>query len=309
MRLVFLGSGRFAVPSFEALLDAGHDVAAVVTQPDRRAGRGRGNAPPPVKPAAEARGVPVFQPQRIAAPDAVEALARLEPELGVVVAYGQLLPRTVLDVPPRGLVNVHASLLPAYRGAAPIQWAVVNGETHTGVTTMLLDEGLDTGPLLLARRTAIGADENAAELQERLAPLGAEILIETLEGLAGGTVLPQPQDHARASRAPLIRKEDGRIDWTRPAAELACRVRGFFPWPGSTTTLAGQHLKVLRAAVAAPGPGEPGLLVAFEHEGMVVACGGETRLRLIEVQPANRRPMPARAFASGARLVTGDRLR
>jgi methionyl-tRNA formyltransferase len=310
VRLVFLGSGAFAVPSLEAVLDAGHDVAALVTQPDREKGRGRALAATPTKVVAERRGVPILQPRRIKEPAAIEQLRALQPEIQVVVAYGQILPRAVIDIPPLGTVNVHSSLLPRYRGAAPIHWAVVNGERESGVTTMLIDEGLDTGPTLLARVTPIGPDETSPELEARLARLGAETLLETLDGLRKGTLTPQPQDHARATLAPLLKKEDGRIDWARPAEEIGRRVRGLLPWPGTVTGWAGGELKVLRAHVEpAPAPdAAPGTIVAVDRDGIVVAAGSGTRLRLLEVQPESRRPMPAAAFASGARLQTGARL-
>jgi methionyl-tRNA formyltransferase len=317
MRIVFLGSGAFAIPSLERLLEAGHAVAAVVCPPDREKGRGRALAPPPLKPAAQARGVPILQPRRIKDPEAQEALRALSPELQVVVAYGQILPRSVIEIPPRRTVNVHGSLLPLYRGAAPIQWAIAAGETETGVTTMLIDEGLDTGPILLARSLAIGPEETAEELEPRLARLGADLLLETVRGLAEGTVVPRPQDHSRATQAPMLRKEDGRIDWSRPALVLARRVRAFEPWPGSTTTLEGKGVKVVRARVAEPGAGEPGpaekdeggpgSVTAVDREGIVVACGDGTRLRLLDVQPESRRAMSAAAFAAGARLRPGAR--
>ncbi len=308
MRIVFLGTGAFAVPSLEALADAGHDVAALVTQPDREKGRGRDLAPPPTKPVAERRGIAVLQPGRVREPAAVEALRALSPELQVVVAYGQILPRAVIDIPPRGTVNVHASLLPRYRGAAPIQWAIASGETETGVTTMLIDEGLDTGPTLLARTLAIGPEETAAELEPRLARLGAEVLLETVDGLASGRLTPRPQDHARATRARILTKEDGRVDWSLTSNEIANRARGFHPWPGATARLAGRELKVLRAR-AEPGAGgaAPGTIVQADRDGFVVACGAGTRLRVVEVQPESRRPMAASAFAAGARLFAGAR--
>jgi methionyl-tRNA formyltransferase len=309
MRIVFMGSGAFAIPSLLGLLDAGHQVVAAVTQPDKEKGRGRDVAPPPVKPAAEARGVPVLQPRRVKLPEAQEELRRLAPELQVVVAYGQILPRSVIEIAPRGTVNVHASLLPCYRGAAPVQWAIVNGETETGVTTMMIDEGLDTGPILLARRTPIGDDETAPELEARLATLGAALLLETIDGLVRGTVAPQPQDHARATLAPIIQKEDGRVDWHQPARAIECRVRGFHPWPGTTAQLDGRALKILRAkALPEHGPEAPGTLVAVDREGLVVACGGSTRLRLLDVQPESRKAMTAAAFAAGARLAPGAHL-
>lgn len=310
MRIVFLGSGAFAVPSLEALLDAGHDVAALVTQPDREKGRGRAVTATPTKMVAERRGVRVLQPRRIKEPQALDELRALQPDVQVVVAYGQILPRAVIDNAPLGTVNVHSSLLPRYRGAAPIHWAVVNGETETGVTTMLIDEGLDTGPTLLARPLAIGLEETAPELEARLAPLGATLLLETLDALAAGKLVPQPQDHARATLAPILRKEDGRIEWARPAEDIARRVRGLQPWPGTVTTWAGGELKVLRARAETGGPGDalPGTVVAVERDALVVAAGGGTRLRLLEVQPESRRAMPAAAFAAGARLHAGARL-
>jgi len=314
MRVVFLGSGSFAIPSLEALLEAGHDVAAVVTQPDREKGRGREIAPPPLKPVAAARGLTVLQPRRMREPESAAAVKALAPDIQVVVAYGQILPRAVIDIAPRGTVNVHASLLPRYRGAAPVQWAIVNGERETGVTTMLIDEGLDTGPLLLSRATLIGDDETAEALEARLARLGGELLVETLAGLETGAVVPRPQDHAQATLAPLIKKEDGLADWRQPAEALARRVRGFHAWPGVYTTLRGRTLRILRARplglvddATLPGA-ESGTLVKVDREGLVVACGPGTALRLDEVQPESRHAMPAAAFAAGARLSVGERL-
>jgi len=308
VRIVFLGSGRFAIPSFLALLDAGHDVPALLTQPDRESGRGQALAPPPLKPVAEQRGIRVLQPRRVREPEAQEALRSLEPDLLVVVAFGQILPRAVIDIAPRGTVNVHASLLPKLRGAAPIQWAIATGEAETGVTTMLIDEGLDTGPLLLARSTPIDPEETAAELEPRLARLGAEVLLETLRGLEGGTLLPVPQEAGRATLAPILKKEDGRIDWSAPAAVVACRARGFSPWPGAFTLHEGRRLKALRVREDAAAPAAAGTVVAVSADGVVVACGEGTSLRLVEVQPESRRAMPASAWAAGARLRPGSRL-
>lgn len=308
MRIVFLGSGSFAIPSLEALIEAGHEVGAVVTQPDRRKGRGKAVAPPPVKPVAEARNLPIVQPRRVRDVDTVEALRRLAPELQVVVAFGQILPRSVIDIATLGTVNVHASLLPKLRGAAPIQWAIANGDRETGVSTMLIDEGLDTGPVLLQRSTPIGADETSADLEPRLARLGAGVLLETVRGLGEGTLHTTPQDHDAATLAPLLKKGDGHLDWSCQAEELHCRIRGFHPWPGTFTSLDGRMLKVLRARpIEGVGRGEiaPGTLVDIGPAGIVVACGEGSRLLVTDVQPESRRPMSAPAFAAGARLAPG----
>jgi methionyl-tRNA formyltransferase len=308
MRVVFLGSGSFAIPSLEALQAAGHEVVAVVTQPDREKGRGRELAPPPVKPVALARGLAVVQPVRIKAAEALETLRAFRPDVQVVVAYGQILPRAVIDLAPLGTVNVHGSLLPRYRGAAPVQWAILNGEAETGVSTMLIDEGMDTGPILLARATPIGKDESAPSLEGRLAGMGAELLVETLAGLEQGTLRPTPQDDTLASYARIIRKEDGRLDWTQPAPALARRVRALQPWPGTFTTFGGRQLKVLSALAEGPVGGEPGTIVEAGPDGLGVACGDGRRLRLVEVQPESRRPMAAAAFVAGARIEPGARL-
>jgi methionyl-tRNA formyltransferase len=246
-------------------------------------------------------------------PEAQEALRGFAPELQVVVAFGQILPRPVIDIAPRGTVNVHASLLPRLRGAAPIQWAIANGDTTTGVSTMLIDEGLDTGPVLLQRTLTIEPEETAAELEPRLARLGADVLAETVRGLSDGLLEPRPQDHEKATLAPILRKEDGLIDWARPAREIACRTRGFHPWPGTFTSHGGRTLKVRQARVPADSPdaasdAAPGTVVDVSAEGILVACGSGSHLLLVEVQPESRRPMAAAAFAAGARLVPGDAL-
>lgn len=309
MRVVFLASGAFAVPSLEALVAAGHEVAALVTQPDRVSGRGLALVPPKVKPVAERHGIRVLQFERVRRPEAQEALRQLMPELQVVVAFGQILPRAVIDIAPRGTVNVHASLLPRLRGAAPIQWAIANGDTETGVTTMQIDEGLDTGSLLLSRSLAIAPEETAAELEPRLARLGGELLVETLAGLESGRLTAVPQDPARATLAPLLRKEDGRVDWTLPAHAIACRARGFYPWPGAYTQHDGRLLKLIRVRERPePTGAAPGEVVEASAAGVSVACGQDTRLLLDEVQPESRKAMPAGAWAQGARLQRGSRL-
>lgn len=308
MRLVFLGTGDFAIPSFEAVLGSGHEVAALVTQPDREKGRGQRVTPPPTKPVAEAHRIPVLQPRRVRDEAAIQALRDLRPEVLVVVAYGQILPKAVLEATPRGAVNVHGSLLPRWRGAAPIQWAIASGDAETGVTTMLLDEGLDTGPLLLARATAIDPEETAPELARRLAVMGAEVLLQTLRGLEDGSLRPRAQDALKATHARILTKDDGRLDWGLPAATLACRVRGFQPWPGAATAFEGRTLKVLRGRVEAGGPGgAPGTVLAVDERGVLVACGAASILRLLVVQPESRNAMPAAAFAQGARLRPGAR--
>lgn len=302
MRVVFLGSGSFAIPSFEALLEAGHEISALVTQPDKQKGRGRALAPPPLKPVAEARGIQVLQPRRVREPEAQAALRALAPDIQVVVAYGQILPRDVIDIPRLGTLNVHASLLPRYRGAAPIQWAIVRGETETGVSIMRIDEGLDTGPLLLQRALAIGPAETAGELQPRLARLGAAALVEALRGLAAGSLPSQAQDHDRASLAPILRKEDGRLDWSRPAAALACQVRGLNPWPGAFALWNGTRLAVWRSEPrVSEAPADPGHVLGRDADALIVACGERSALGLIEVQPEGRKRMSGAAFSLGAR--------
>ena len=309
MRVVFMGTGAFAVPSLRALLDAGHEVAALVTQPDREKGRGQAVAAPPTKLVAIERGVPVRQFRRVREPAAQDELRALRPELQVVVAFGQILPRSVIEIAPLGTVNVHASLLPRYRGAAPIQWAVASGESETGVSTMLIDEGLDTGPVLLRRKLAIGPEETAGQLEPRLAALGAELLLETVDGLATRSLAAIPQDHENATLARILRKEDGRLEWSKAADVLSWRVRGFSPWPGSFCFHERRLLKVLRARpVPLPAAGDPGVVVSVAGDGVLVACGEASALLLMDVQPESRRAMPAAAWAAGSRVHAGVRL-
>ena len=300
MRLVFLGTPTFAVPTLEALA-AKHHILSVVTQPDRPKGRGQELTPSPVKQAAQTLGLPVYQPERIRRPEAQAHLALLAPEIMVVVGYGQIIPQSVIDLAPRGIVNVHASLLPKYRGAAPIQWAVAKGETRTGVTTMQINAALDTGDILLARETQIGPEETALELGERLAVMGAELLVETLDGLARGAITPRRQDDALASLAPILKKEHGSISWGDQAAAIHNRVRGLLPWPGAYTQFRGHLLHIWRARVTeertalVPGQVLPGA-------GFRVACGSGNVLQLVEVQMEGRNRMSADAFVNGQRL-------
>jgi methionyl-tRNA formyltransferase len=307
MRLAFLGTPTFAVPTLDALVAAGHDVAAVITQPDRPSGRGRQAAAPPVKLAALQHGLPVFQPERVRRPEAFEYLRALGTEAMVVVGYGQIIPQAAIDLAPLGIINVHASLLPKYRGAGPIQWAILNGEVRTGVTTMRIDAGLDTGEMLLRSETEIGPEENAVELGTRLASMGAELLVKTLAGLAAGSIVPQPQDSSQASYAPLLKKEDGQIDWRRSALEIHNLVRGLQPWPGAATSFRGRalHLWKTRPAAFLHQHPEPGRLASTRP--LMVSCGDGT-LELLEVQVEGRKRMPAAEFANGQRLSPDDYL-
>ncbi|HEX3748408.1 MAG TPA: methionyl-tRNA formyltransferase [Bryobacteraceae bacterium] len=307
MRLIFLGTPAFAVPTLESVVAAGHTVLAVVTQPDRPRGRGQIAAPPPVKQAALRLGLPVFQPERVRRPEGVEYLRAIPVDAMVVVGYGQIIPRSIIDMAPLGIINVHGSLLPRYRGAGPIQWAILNGETRTGITTMRIDAGLDTGDMLLKAETAIGSDETAGELGQRLAVLGADLLVETLAGLEAGRILPQKQDNALATYAPLLKKEDGRIDWTRDAQAIHNQVRGLQPWPGAETSFRGLALHIWRSRMAASSAGAPGSFASVKPP--VVRCGTGA-LELVEVQLEGRKRMPAAAFANGQRLseneIAGD---
>ena len=299
MRVLFYGTPAFAVPTFQALL-ARHLVTAAVTQPDRPAGRGQREQASPVKALAQEHGIPVLQPARLRDPGWPERLAEHAADVAVVVAFGQILPRAALDVPARGSINVHASLLPRYRGAAPIAWAIIRGERETGITTFQMDPGMDTGPVLLQRPTPIGPEETAAELAGRLAALGADVLLETLARL--DTVVPRPQDSHAATLAPRLRKEDGVLDWTEPAATLAARVRGLNPWPGAATAAPGGRLAIWRARAIA-GRGEPG--VVTRAEGRLAIGTGAGLLEPLEVQPENRRAMDWDAYLRGARLGPG----
>jgi methionyl-tRNA formyltransferase len=309
MRLVYLGTPAFAVPSLQRLVEAGHEVLAVFTQPDRPRGRGQRDAAPPVKEAAVSLGLRVCQPERVRRPESFELLRELAPDAMAIVGYGQIIPQNIIDIAPLGIINVHASLLPKYRGAAPVQWAVANGETRTGVTTMRIDAGLDTGDILLARETEIGPEETAVELGKRLAEMGAALLVETLAGLSSGAIVPCPQDHSRATLAPILKKSDGIIDWSRPAAAIHSRVRGFQPWPAAYTSFRGQNLYIWRSHIvdrpANGSAGAPGSLASLKP--LTVACG-EGFLEIAEVQLEGRRRMPAADFANGQRLSATDAL-
>ncbi len=301
-RLVFLGTPAFAVPTLESIVASGREVLCVVTQPDRPSGRGQTLSPPPVKEAALRLGLPVYQPERIRRPEAIERLAALRPDAMVVVGYGQIIPQAAIDIPPHGIINVHASLLPKYRGAAPVQWAIANGETRTGVTTMRIDAGLDTGDMLLKAETEIGVEETAIELGERLARMGAALLVETLERIE--TIAPEKQDPAQAMYAPLLKKEDGLIDWGLAAQAIHNRVRGFQPWPGAHTRFRGRQLHIWKSRAAAGGPGSPGTLA---RRPLRVLCG-EGSLELIEVQLEGRQRISGEAFTNGQHITDNDRV-
>jgi methionyl-tRNA formyltransferase len=323
MRLVFLGTPAFAVPTLERLVEAGHQVLAVVTQPDRPRGRGQHPSPPPVKEAAARLGLAVRQPERVRLPETVEFLRALQPEAMVVVGYGQIIPQTVIDLAPLGIVNVHASLLPKYRGAGPIQWAILNGETRTGVTTMRIDAGLDTGDMLLKTEIEIGPEENAVELGARLAAVGADLLVETLAGLAAGAIVPEKQDSSQATYARLLKKEDGMVDWSLPAQAIHNRVRGLQPWPGAYTTFRGQTLHIWKSRPGpwppapgprplssgpwppAPGPCLPGPGRISSVKPLIVSCGSGA-LELLEVQLEGRKRISAADFANGQRLAENE---
>lgn len=305
MRIVFMGTPDFAVPSLQALIDAGHDVCAVYTQPDKPQGRKQILTAPPVKTLALEHDIPVFQPNTLKKEDEQTRLRALAPEVIIVVAYGKLLPKAVLDIPPHGCINVHGSLLPRWRGAAPIQWAVIAGDEMAGVTTMQMAEGLDTGDMLLTYETKVGEKETAGELFDRLAQAGAELLTQTLVKL--DEIEPRPQDDAQSCYAHMLDKQMAVIDWSKSAHEIDCLIRGLNPWPIALTTLSGERLKVFAAEKAA-GNGEPGtVLEANPKKGLTVACG-EGALGLTEIQLVGGKRMKATDFLRGHAIEVGTKL-
>lgn len=305
MRIVFMGTPDFAVPSLQALIDAGHDVCAVYTQPDKPQGRKQILTAPPVKTLALEHDIPVFQPNTLKNEDEQARLRELAPEVIIVVAYGKLLPKAVLDIPPHGCINVHGSLLPRWRGAAPIQWAVIAGDEMAGVTTMQMAEGLDTGDMLLTYETKVGEKETAGELFDRLAQSGAELLTQTLVKL--DEITPRSQDDAQSCYAHMLDKQMAVIDWSKSAHEIDCLIRGLNPWPIALTTLSGERLKVF-AAEKANGNGEPGtVLEADPKKGLTVACG-EGALKLTEIQLVGGKRMKATDFLRGHAIEVGTKL-
>jgi methionyl-tRNA formyltransferase len=316
VKLIFMGTPEFSVPSLERLIIDGHKLAAVFTQPDRPAGRGRHLHAPPVKTLAIAHGIAVHQPSKIKNSEEARAIfERISPDACVVVAYGKILPGWMLAIPRLGCINVHASLLPKYRGAAPINWAIANGERETGITIMQMDAGMDTGPKLAQRSIPIGNQETAPELSARLAQLGADLLGETLPHVARGEVIPEPQDDRQASYAPMLKRENGAIDWALSAREIANRVRAFQPWPGTYTSFRGRLIiwrgretpkPTVGNAIALDSP--PGTVLGIDDSGITILCSGSTALLIEEVQLEGKRRLPAREFANGARLEPGQRI-
>ena len=308
MRILFCGTPQFAVPTLKHLLaQSEFELLAVITQPDRRRDRGYQISPPPMKEVALAANLPVHQPEKIRAPEVQELLQSYSPDFIVIIAYGQIIPARLLTIPKFGWINLHASLLPKYRGAAPINWAIVNGETRTGLTTMRIDAGMDTGDILLQQELAIGATETAPELATRLSEAGPPLIAETLRGLAAGKITPRPQGHSQATLAPLLKRDDGRIDWNRPAQEVYNRMRGFTPWPGSHTVFREHSCHLWGEPVSNKKSDAPPGTLLPEDDNLFVVCGNATVLRLSAVQLEGRKRVTALEFVNGARSKAGER--
>ncbi len=303
MRIVFFGTPAFAVPFLRALLQSGEEIVAVITQVDKKRGRDRMPFSPPVKESAMRYGIRVVQPTNIKDPAFFKELSAMKPEIIVVVAYGKILPLSILNLPPYGCVNVHASLLPKYRGAAPIQWALLNGEKKTGVTTMFMDEGLDTGPILLQEETEIADEDNAETLSEKLSNMGVSLLMETVRGLKDSSLKPLPQV-GTPSYAPPLKKENGRIDWSKGAAEIFNFVRGMYPWPCAYCYFGRERIKIISAKIIG-GSGAPGRVEKVSKEELLVGTG-EGLISIIELQPEGKRPMAASAFLQGRKMREGS---
>jgi methionyl-tRNA formyltransferase len=311
VRLVFFGTPEFAIPTLEAVVAAGHEVLLVVTRPDKPAGRHMHVAAPPVVDAARRLGLSLAQPEKLGVDQFASRLRAIAPEVAVAVAFGRMISPRVLRIPTRGFVNLHPSLLPRYRGPSPIESAILAGDTVTGVTTMVLDEGMDTGPIVLQREVPIGTRERAPELEVRLAKIGAGLVVETLAGLVSGTVVPSAQDGEKATVTAKLERRMGRISWEMTATELANRCRAFDPWPGLFTTFRGSRLKVHGLEIGEPKPGDepPGTVLAASGVGIAVRCGGGTVALVTEVQREGKRRMPADAFIIGERVAPGEHLR
>ncbi|MGI6697388.1 MAG: methionyl-tRNA formyltransferase [Clostridia bacterium] len=305
MKIVFMGTPDFALASLDKLIDGGYEIAAVVTQPDRPKGRGKKLTPPPVKERALEAGLRVLQPERVKDSGFIEALKELSPDIIIVVAYGQILPEKIINLPAMGCINVHASLLPKYRGAAPINWCIINGESRTGVTTMYMDKGMDTGDILLQRETEIGENETAGELHDRLAALGADLLLETLEGLQRNEVERKAQDHSAATYAPQLDRETGRVDWNSDAKSIYNLIRGTNPWPGCYTVYKGERMKLWEAKVLEQkSRGTAGKVLEAGHGGMLVQAGSGTLL-VTKIQMPSSRVMTVDEYLRGNSLETG----
>ena len=305
-RTVFMGTPDFACPTLQKLIERGEHIVAVVTQPDRPKGRGQRLMPPPVKELAEKNGIPVYQPLKVRDPEFVEIIRELKPEVIIVVAFGQILPKALLDIPRHGCINVHASLLPRYRGAAPLNWCIVNGETETGVTTMLMDVGLDTGDMLLARKTPLDENEDIVSLHDRMATMGADLLAETLDMLAAGSIVPQPQNNSDSNYAPMLKKEDGIINWHSDARSIHNQVRGLAVWPGAYTTIGDLVLKILRTSLG-NGSGEPGTVLHSSKGNFEVACQSGS-LFLLELQLSGKKRLDTASFLAGCHVPPGTML-
>lgn len=303
LRIIFMGTPEFACPTLQSLIDRGEDLSAVVTQPDRPKGRGQQLAPPPVKVLAQQHGITVLQPVKVRLPEVVEQLQALAPDLIVVVAFGQILPKAVLDIPRFGCINIHASLLPRWRGAAPINWCLISGDSETGVTTMQMDVGLDTGDMLVKRAIPIEPEDDARTLHDKLSILGAEALGETLDLLAAGRLVAEKQDDSLTCYAAMLKKEDGELDWTMAAPDLRNRIRGMNPWPGTFTFLDGKLVKVFKGAEGMAS-GQPGTIIRAGRDGIEVACGSGS-LILGELQLEGKKRLPAAEFLAGCRLEPG----
>jgi methionyl-tRNA formyltransferase len=307
LNLIFCGTPRFAVPTLEKLIDAGFRIPLVVTQPDRPKGRGLELVQSPVKQSALKLNLPITQPERIKTNDEFRAqLTALNPDAMIVVGYGRIIPPWMLDLPPLGNLNLHASLLPKYRGAAPIQWAIANGETVTGVTTMRIDAGLDTGDILQQRELAIAADDTAETLASRLAVIGADLMVDTLCSLQAGTLHPRPQDNSQATLAPILKKEDGLVNFSRTAVEIINRIRGFQPWPGAYTKFRGKALQIIQARPATEAV--PQSELHADANRLIVGCGNHTSLELLEIQLEGKKRTPAADFLRGYRPHPGEKL-
>ncbi|UCD34593.1 MAG: methionyl-tRNA formyltransferase [Nitrospiraceae bacterium] len=303
LRIVYFGTPDFAVKPFEALCSAGHEVLAAVTQPDRQSGRGRKMTPCAVKAAAEAAGIRAVQPVRVRSAEFIAGLKELRPSVIVVAAYGQILPADIIHLPPLGCVNIHASLLPKYRGAAPINWAVINGDKKTGITMMMMDEGIDTGPVFMQRETEIRPEDTAGTLSQRLSEIGAGLLGPTLQGLERGDLSPVPQA-GEASYAPMLKKTDGLIHWSRPASELHNMIRGMNPWPGAYSFLNGERTRILMAMPEDGESGNPGVISTVSRDRLVVHTG-RGGLSILEIQPAGKPVMNVRAYLQGRTIAAG----